>query len=42
MLVLRVHQQAKTNRSEPPASEHQAQFNQDMQAIRALSIVGDK
>lgn len=32
---------SKGGRSEPPASELQAQFNQDMQAIRALSIVGD-
>ena len=29
-------------RSEPPAAELLAQFNQDMSAIRALSIVGDK
>ena len=34
--------QTKANRSEPPSSELIAQFNQDMQAIRALSIVGDK
>ena len=33
---------SKGGRSEPPVSELMAQFNQDMHAIRALSIVGDK
>lgn len=33
---------SKGGRSEPPAAELLAQFNQDMSAIKALSIVGDK
>ena len=34
--------QSKSGRTEPPTVELIAQFNQDMQAIRALSIVGEK